>query len=85
MAVAPGGGVARAPSGSTVCFGLVARNEPHAELAQYAVAIEDGGAVDLGESVTQRGEMRQEYGSATVVGSAAAPRRPDRDRRRVGR
>lgn len=57
VAVTPGRRVARASERLDGLFGLVARDEPYSELAQYAVGVEDGGAVDLGERMTQRREM----------------------------
>jgi hypothetical protein len=39
-------------------LGSRARHRPHPEPAQHPVGIEDGGAVDLREGVSQRGEMK---------------------------
>ena len=41
-------------------FGGSARHQPHAEAAQHAVDVEEGGSIDLGEGVTERGEVRRE-------------------------
>ena len=57
MAVAPGGGVASPSDRFDGLFGVVARHESYAESAKYAVGVEDGGTVDLGERVAQRREM----------------------------
>src|SRR6185312_17111331 len=58
VAVTPGGGMARPPEWLDRFFRPVARNEPHSEPSQYPVGVEDRGAVDLGECMTQRCEVR---------------------------
>ncbi len=57
MAVTASGGVAGASERLDRLFGPVAWNEPHSELPQHSVSIEDGGAVHLAERVTERRQV----------------------------
>jgi hypothetical protein len=66
-------------------LGSRARNQPHPEPAQHPVGIEHGGAVDLGQGVTQRGEMKRAAGPEEREVWGAAPRPGDPGRYPAGR
>src|SRR6476661_2745810 len=57
VAVPPSGGVPSASDGLDGLLGVVARYESHAELAEHALGVEYGRAVDLCERVTQRRQV----------------------------
>src|SRR5215216_5085250 len=57
VAVATAGSVPSSSERLDAFLRRVAGHEPHAELTKHAFGVEDRGAVDLCEGVTQRGEV----------------------------